>query len=239
MIIYSNGCSHTADIDYSDELVYIDVVAKELFKSKEYNIVHLEKGFYLNDTFHNVSNGKNFDFSKIEDTNYLFKHANSGKSNELIFFESYNVIKDILYNNIKLDYVVIQFSSPNRTIHTEPTGKLLEVTPFDNSEKGLKFEPFASEQTLQYMVLLQDLLKQNNITYCFIPYMELDEAVLDATDKLKYLDESKFTASLKEGHRNYFIDNKLVIDSAGHPNTIGYNRLAKMILKILRKTVLI
>ena len=83
------------------------------------------------------------------------------------------------------------------------------------------------------------MLKQNNITYCFIPYMEFDKAVLDATEKLKYLDESKFTASLKEGHRNYFIDNKLVIDSAGHPNTIGYNRLAKMTLEILRKTVLI
>ena len=236
MIIYSNGCSHTADLQSNSEChpnntipdgyyenVYIDVVAKELFND-EYEVVHLMEGFYLKDE-------KNCNFNTFKNSrDYLLKHASSGKSNDLIFFESYNVIRELIHKNIKLDYVVIQFTGQNRRVGTLPDGRLIPISPSDNSEQGIKFEPFASEQSLQYIVILQDLLKENNINYCFIPYMEFDKYVLDNTDKLKYIDQSNFTSSIRHPHINYFRNNKLVLDIAGHPNRYGYLKLAEMVL---------
>ena len=94
--------------------------------------------------------------------------------------------KDSIINNVKLDFVIIQFSGVNRRIHSNPDGSLLKVNPFDNSEMGVKFDPFATEQSLQYILILQDLLKEHSINYCFIPYMEFDSDTLDKSSNLKF-----------------------------------------------------
>jgi hypothetical protein len=224
MIIYSNGCSHTSDMKQHYDNVYIDILANEVLQN--YKLIKVQEGHY--------NDFKNFSFKKLDtNTNYLLKNASHGKSNDLIFFESYNIIKDSIINNVKLDFVVIQFSGVNRRIHSNSDGSLLNVNPFDNSELGVKFEPFATEQSLQYILILQDLLKKHSIKYCFIPYMEFDSDTLDKSSNLKLIDNNYLTTSLKEGHRNSFRKNGYVNDASGHPNHQGYYILTKIILKKL------
>ena len=224
MIIYSNGCSHTSDVKQNYDNVYIDILANEVLEN--YKTIKVQEGYY--------NKFKNFNFKDLDtDTNYLLKNADHGKSNDLIFFESYNIIKDSIINNVKLDFVIIQFSGVNRRIHSNPDGSLLKVNPFDNSEMGVKFEPFATEQSLQYILILQDLLKKHSIKYCFIPYMEFDSDTLDKSSNLKLIDNNYLTTSLKEGHRNSFRKKGFVMDASGHPNHQGYYILAKIILKKL------
>jgi len=221
MIIYSNGCSHTADMGANFHNVYIDIVAKELLKT--YEKIYACEGHY--------NKNKNFKFYELNsDKNYLIKHAEHGKSNDLIFFESYNIIKNAINDNVKLDYVVIQFSGVNRRIHTLPNGGLLSVNPWDNSALGVKFEPFATEQSLQYLLILQDLLNQNFINYVFIPYMEFDSDVLSKSDKLDYIDNERLSTSLFSGHRNDFRKRGMTVDASGHPNFLGYYELATIVL---------
>lgn len=225
MIIYSNGCSHTADaMEYRYDNVYIDIIAKEILEN--YKLIKVQEGYY--------NDFKNFNFKDLyTDTNYLLKNAAHGKSNDLIFFESYNIIKDSIINNVKLDFVIIQFSGVNRRIHSNPDGSLLNVNPFDNSELGVKFDPFATEQSLQYILILQDLLKEHSIKYCFIPYMEFDSDTLDKSSNLKFIDTKYLTTTLYKGHRNSFRKKGFVMDAPGHPNHLGYYKLAKMIMKKL------
>ena len=224
MIIYSNGCSHTSDVKQNYDNVYIDILANEVLQN--YKTIKVQEGYY--------NKFKNFNFKDLDtDTNYLLKNADHGKSNDLIFFESYNIIKDSIINNVKLDFVIIQFSGVNRRIHSNPDGSLLNVNPFDNSELGVKFEPFATEQSLQYILILQDLLKEHSIKYCFIPYMEFDSDTLDKSSNLKFIDTKYLTTTLYKGHRNNFRTNGYVNDAPGHPNHQGYYILAKIILKKL------
>ena len=224
MIIYSNGCSHTSDMKQHYDNVYIDILANEVLQN--YKLIKVQEGHY--------NDFKNFSFKKLDtNTNYLLKNASHGKSNDLIFFESYNIIKDSIINNVKLDFVVIQFSGVNRRIHSNSDGSLLNVNPFDNSELGVKFEPFATEQSLQYILILQDLLKKHSIKYCFIPYMEFDSDTLDKSSNLKLIDNNYLTTNLYDGHRNNFRTNGYVMDAPGHPNHQGYYILTKIILKKL------
>jgi len=224
MIIYSNGCSHTADMKQNYDNVYIDILANEVLQN--YKTIKVQEGHY--------NKFKNFNFKDLDtDTNYLLKNAEHGKSNDLIFFESYNIIKDSIIINVKLDFVIIQFSGVNRRIHSNADGSLLKVNPFDNSEMGVKFDPFATEQSLQYILILQDLLKEHSINYCFIPYMEFDSDTLDKSSNLKFIDTKYLTTNLYDGHRNNFRTNGYVMDAPGHPNHQGYYILAKIILKNL------
>lgn len=223
MIIYSNGCSHTADTKILYDKTYIDIIGDVILKT--YNDINPTEGYY--------GDNKNFHFDKLDkESNYLIKHAEHGKSNDLIFFETYNIILNSL-KTIKIDYAIIQLSGVNRRLHSMPDGSLKNVNPFDNFELGVKFEPFATEQSLQYILILQDLFKKNNINYCFIPYMEFDSDVLNKSDIMSFIDFGKFTTDLYNGHRNFFRLNGLSRDAPGHPNSIGYYEMAKMCLTIL------
>ena len=226
MIIYSNGCSHTADMGMNYNRVYIDILSEVLMG--DYDVINVAQGHY--------NKSKNFNFENLSNKNYLLKNAEHGKSNDLIFFETINVVLDSI-NKKKIDLAIIQFSGVHRRVHTNPNGILEHVNPFDNHHWGIKFEPFATEQSLQYLIILQELFVKYNINYCFIPYMEFDSDVLDTTDKLKFIDESKLTASLYDGHRNYFRKDGKTCDAPGHPNCIGYYEMASIIIKKLKYDV--
>lgn len=229
MIIYSNGCSHSADSGDFDGISYVNITANTIFNQLNYKTINLSPGFH--------STTKNFDFDKIDSNcNYLFKHADHGKSNDLIFYETYNVISDAIKNNIKIDYAIIQLSGPNRRFATTPNGNFLNVNPHDNFELGIKFEPIASEQTLQFILILQDLFEKYNIRYCFIPYMEIDKDVFLNSNKVNLINLNKFTTKIEEGHRNEFRELGFTRDTQGHPNCYGHYELAKKTLLILNNT---
>jgi len=226
MIIYSNGCSHTAP-NHPYFVSYIDIVSEVLMKENEYESIKLGRG--VEDS---VSSLWHFNNEFVKDPHdFLLRNSQHGKSNDLIFFETYNVVKYLLSKNIKLDYAIIQFSGLNRRFQTTPEGKILDVNPFENFDLGVKFEPIATEQSLQYMLILQDLFKSNDIKYCFIPYMEFDSEVLKDSIIPQLIDNDFLVKGLEVGCRNKFRIEGKTCDAPGHPNTFGYYELAKLVLE--------
>tara|TARA_B110000285_G_C14938515_1_gene520801 strand:- start:46 stop:894 length:849 start_codon:yes stop_codon:yes gene_type:complete len=222
MIIYSNGCSHTTK-NHPYFKSYIDLVADTLMGT--YDELSLGANINSINSLHDISD------NVITDQDLLIRGAHHGKGNDTILFETYNCIKSLVSENIKIDYVVIQFSGVNRRIHTTPNGEYEFINLFTNSELGVKFEPVATEQSLQYMLILQDLFKSNNIKYCFIPYMEFDATVLKNSNITKLIDNDFLIRGLEVGCRNEFRSKGRTCDAPGHPNTLGYYELAKLVLE--------
>lgn len=232
MLIYSNGCSHTAKY-FQYTYNYIDIISDVLVNNKDYIKIDIEEEGvhpFKNKLFKFIEN-----FTK-EPYDALFMNAKAGKSNDLIFYETYNFVKTLVTNNIKLDYAIIQFSGVNRRFYTTADGMIIDVTPAEDIEditEQIKFEPIATEQSLQYMLILQDLLKSNNIKYCFIPYMEFDSTVIRDSSISKLIDTDFLIKELELGCRNEFRKNGLSRDPAGHPNVYGYYEIAKLVLEKL------
>lgn len=226
MIIYSNGCSHTAG-------------HRERYKSHiRHTASMLMKYFKLVDITHEVFTVKlNYDNHFQNDV--LFFEADSGKSNDLIFFETYNFINNSIEKGFHIDYAVIQWSGVNRRLHTKFDGNLVYITPHDNFEFGIKFEPLATTQTIQYMHILQNLFESNNIEYAFIPYMGIDNDIFNKFYLSKKLNLDKFTTHPTTGHMNNFLKNGLTVDEEGHPSELGSYELSKLTLSILGKKELI
>jgi hypothetical protein len=226
MIIYSNGCSHTRGGEDFFSNSYVDIVVKEL-SDEPHESIDLSDGLY------------NKELKKIINTNKkncLYKHAFYGKSNDLIMLETVNFIYSMNNLNKKIDLLLIQWSGVSRRFHSLPNGVVLNINPHDYPEKGLKFEPIATEQTLQYMKLIQDLCVLYDINYVCIPYMEVDQSVLKHNIFKNDIDFSKYTCPIEIGHRNDFRKNGWAIDIHGHPNGAGIYKLAEMILKIVGKS---
>ena len=226
MIIYSNGCSHTTK-NHPYFKSYIDLVADVLMGTYE------EKN--LSSNINGVGELHEIIDRLTSDGDLLIRNAHHGKGNDTILFETYNCIKTAVSNNIKIDYAIIQFSGPNRRMHVEANGEYSHINPFTNYKLGVKFEPVATEQSLQYMLILQDLFKSNNIKYCFIPYMEFDKLVLRDSNITKLIDNDFVIRGLDVGCRNEFRSNGRTCDAPGHPNTLGYYELAKLVLQNLNK----
>lgn len=228
MNIYSNGCSHTAG--------HLSPRGHSHIKFTSYQIMGDYKLIDVDIPFKSPKFNYNKHFLNNEG-NKLFFEASNGKSNDLIFFETYNFINNSLKNNIKIDYVVIQWSGANRTFYTLPNGGIDNINLFDNTHLGIKFEPMASLQTIQYMHILQELFDKNNIEYAFIPYMELDSKSFNKFDLSKSLDLSRFTEHPTKGHLNYFLKNKeFICDEQGHPSNKGSYYISKLTLNILNKS---
>lgn len=229
MIIYSNGCSHTRGacrMNMDDS--YISIIAKSLFRD-DYEL------YYGNPNIEYKQSNDNLNFFKKKSVknNKVLVNANFGKSNDLIFFETINTIYECKNKKIKIDYVIIQFSGPNRRAHSLPNGNVTNINPHDDFELGIKYEPFASLSTLQYLIILQELFEKEGIEYVFIPYMELDKRTIINNPILQYINNERLTTSLIIGHRNYFRKKKYVCDYPGHPNLLGNYILADKVLKVL------
>jgi len=236
MILYSNGCSHsrgacTLDIRDSHPLITMSsLVGKDNYKILQYDQINPNPYTFSN--HHEI-------ISKIKKNNhYLVYQPHFGKSNERIFFESINFLYECIQNKLNIDYSVIQWSGVNRTISSRPSDQppnycdLVDVNPHDNSELGLKFEPWASASTLQYMKILQSLYEKYNVEYVFIPYMEVGSDVFDKYPISKNLDLSRFTIHPTVGHRNEFRKKCLVCDAHGHPSQLGSYILSSMTLDL-------
>jgi hypothetical protein len=240
MILYVNGCSHSAGHCQGRIKTYSHIVASSIFGKGNFEVIEL-----LNRT----SNPNNFSLydiliSKIENkNNYLIFQAQHGKSNDRIFFESLNFLYECLKHNIQVNHSIIQWSGPNRTIKIEPKNNnhcvVNDINPHDGYEFGLKFEPFASIHTLQFMLVLQELYEKYNVNYAYIPYMELDKEVINNFFMFEQVNLNKFTTNPTKGYRNYFRKRGWVCDEQGHPSDYAHYYMAVEALKVLGEDSLI
>lgn len=236
MIVYSNGCSHTAGACIRRTKTYphafMDYVATSIGEDNYLEWEHFIKPHKTTLEYEKLVENHKGD-------HLLVFNAHHGKSNDKIYYETIDFVMRMIRMDKKPDYVLIQWSGPNRRIFTpEPSNsresiqdQVYDATPWDYTEKGIYFETYASKHTLQLMISLQDFLKKYGIQYVFIPYMELEKSPLQIETEV--LDLSKFTTDPFVGHRNIFRFKGLACDEAGHPNELGNYFLLSKILEIL------
>lgn len=162
MIIYSNGCSHTFGHCVGVENSYPSLIMKKL----------------SNDFYSHTSNIEQFDIKNVvNETDILINESRCGVGNDYIFHKSLESINKLIKFNRNPNYVMIQWSGPNRRLYCTHDGQYLNVNNFDNVKYYVKFEPMGSEHTIHYMFSLQEFLKKNKIKYFFINYFPLDESI--------------------------------------------------------------
>jgi|TARA_A200000159_G_scaffold58360_1_gene53843 hypothetical protein len=223
MILFTNGCSHTAGVCVLPPLTWPWMLTRSLIDEEWKTPIN------------EIENNPQDYISK--DENQLIDYSDHGKSNDLIYYETLHFLLSLQKKGLKPDFVVIQWSGVNRRVHSIPGGSgvnygLINVNPHDNAEFGPWFEPYASKHTLQLMLHLQMYLKSNDIKYAFIPYMEVDKRNKFLVE-LDFLDETKCTTSPLIGHRNEFRRKGLSGDTHGHPNLLANYLLTSEVMEIL------
>ncbi len=225
MIIYTNGCSHTAGHCMKRAQTWPHLVMRSLIGNM---------GYSNNVTPSTIKGG----------SNVLYNQAMHGAGNDYIFHKSLETILALIRSGNKPDYVIIQWSGPNRRMHSDIDGNYVFVNPWDNAHLGVKFEPMGSQHTLHYMFSLQEILKKYNIEYWFFNYMELSKLarksnIYSEMDLSRFIDFG-INDILFNGLREYFLSKDMCCDEGGHPNQdanyiIGQNIVDKIGGKIMDK----
>ena len=233
MLIYSNGCSHTQG--HCVGKTYDMIISEALFNPSNSSELIMRKS--SKEWFSEYNHVVMLNVVNNIDKDVIYRNANAGKSNNLIFMETYQFVTECIKKNVKIDYIIAQTSGPNRRYHSTDWGAYQEVNPHDNWDLGLKFEPWGTMETIQWVYLLQKLFLEHNIPYVFVPFMEWDSESYYLSPYVDLIDWTKFTVNPLEGHRNDFRQRgNFTCDEAGHPNALGYHHLAELCLSILEPT---
>ena len=216
MIIYANGCSHTIGHDINWQRTWPHFIIRALNNGDKYQI--------------------NPPKNEKKDKFVLYNEGIQGAGNDYIFHQSLESISQLLENKDKIDYAFIQWSGPNRRQHCLPDGEILNVNLFNNVEYFVKFEPLGSMHTLHYIYATQEFLKKNNIEYCFLNFMQIDESIKKLSiykeidfEKFLYIKEDKdilFHGMLQHLKKEY-----MTFDFGGHANEKGNLFIANEVLK--------
>jgi hypothetical protein len=223
MIIYTNGCSHTAGYCIPLQKTYTNIVMNSLCIDESYTI------------------NPKLTHTPIP-TNILFNDARYGAGNDYIYHHSIERISQLISINKKPDYVIIQWSGSNRRMNCGTTGIVEFVNPWDRPELGVPFEPMASEHSIHFIFALQEFLKSNKINYWFFNYMALDKCIkksyiLPLIDFTKFIDFGNGDY-LFEGLIDFFKSQNLCCDEQGHPNQEANFIIANKITDKLNVTMI-
>jgi hypothetical protein len=216
MVVYTNGCSHTAGGCMKFQHTWPLIIMKSIMKANSYTI-----------------NPNHLELFKFD--NILYNQAMHGAGNDYIFHTSLETISNLISNNKKPNHVIIQWSGPNRRLHTQPDGTILFINPWDSPELGVKFEPMGSEHTIHYMFALQEFLKKNEIDYWFFNYMQLDKSI-KKLEIYRKIDFTRFVnfgmgdSIIFNGLIDFFKSKNLCCDEQGHPNQDANFIIAKQFL---------
>lgn len=219
MLIYVNGCSHSIGVNQSYSWSY--VLGKSICRDIRY-----------------VNNHGLDELGDIDTNNtVLYNFSDSGKGNDLIFFETIEFLNKCRNQEVVPDYVLIQWSGPSRFAKQSYDGSMELFTPSDSDIELLSFEPFASNRTLYFISALQDILNQMNVEYSFCCYMDLDVGSTNS-ETFNNIDLTKFikfgeSHPILGGFRNDMRSNGYIIDAAGHPSYFGHWFLANKFLEKL------
>lgn len=236
MIVYSNGCSHTAGACVIREDTY-PYMFMDYLTSPVGERNHNDWEYFILPHYTTLQHQE--DIKNHLGDHLLVFHAHHGKANDKIYYETIDTVLRMIEVDKKPDYVLIQWSGPNRKVFTPVPGhveddinsQVMSANPHDNHERGVYFEPYASKHTLQLMLSLQDFLIKHDINYVFIPFMELIKTPIMI--ELNSLDLTKFTTDPFVGYRDTFRFKGLTGDVHGHPNELGNYFMLSDILKVL------
>jgi hypothetical protein len=190
--------------------------------------------------------------------NVLFNSARHGGGNDRILHSTLEEIEHLIFENLKPDLVIIEWTWPDRRRTLTEAGdeyylnsskdylfkEYSELDTFMYNNNKVKPEPLASEETLHYMFILQEYLIKNNIDYLFFNYIKLDEYVKNLKiyrkiDLSKFIKFSNIDDLLFTGLFEFIIKNGLSNDLYAHENDAGHKFIAKEILnRIVNKKLI-
>ena len=229
MLVYTNGCSHTEGHTVGWKNTWPHVFIRNIIGGNRYES---KPKRYLNPPANHRIIFKN------PYENILYNEGRCGAGNDYIFHQSLETISKLIQNNEKPDYVLIQWSGPNRRQHCLPDGEILYVNLFDNTEYNIKFEPMGSMHTLHYIFSMQEFLKKHNINYTFLNFMALDESIKKLNiykeidlDKFLYIEND--SEILFNGILSHLKKEEMTLDLGGHANEKGNLVVVNRILKKL------
>ena len=257
MKILINGCSHTAMnyihwFDKEKTILNQPVLRpswvsflQEKLKIKEYGNIYTNPNTYedfpseYDGAFKNITTNKYLDL--IKDSSFILSLATDGKGNDSILFDTLSTLRYCKKKNIEIDYVCVQWSGHSRRLVTSDKNDLDFANPHENYQFGVNLEPSGSYITLQYMILLQDYLNENNICYNFINYFPMDrKAIINNRNLYRELDTSKFISykkyhPVKDGWLDKIKNDNLAIDNDGHPGKELMEIISDKVYKKIQK----
>jgi hypothetical protein len=238
MILYTNGCSHTDDLPYTERY---DVNHKNTYAWPVKLMDNLSTNYKY---IRNLDQLKSDKLNDLSQNDLAINDAVSGAGNDHIFHSTLESLGVLFNLNIKIDYVIIQWSGPSRREHIFPngTGRVF-VNPTENLDYHLKFEPMASTHSLHYMYTLQELLKSKGIKYYFFNYIPLDNdikklSIYKQMDFNKFINFEVGKETIFNGLVNLIIDKKFNNDSQGHANLDGNTFISNKILEKIKGKII-
>ncbi len=229
MVVYTNGCSHSQDLFMCEESksrkftwprVFMDKLVRE-YAYLRYDYENLVDRY-------EVQNHIKKDFDDI-----LVNDAANGASNDYIFHTTLKNIAKLIEIGKKPDYVIIQFSSPNRR-YTYDGYEYRFINPNDSPylHNLLLHEPIASEHTFNYIFSLQEILKKWGINYRFFLYFKLEISPF-MSELIKNIEMDKIIdindTNVIDGLLDYFKTKSYNRDEQGHPNDFGVKFIAEKV----------
>lgn len=221
MMIYVNGCSHTIGVNGKYSWSY--VLGKSISRKIYYTVGNNQKKYF-----------EEVDY--ITNQNTLYNFSDSAKGNDMIFYETIEFLSKCKLNNIKPNYVFIQWSGPSRLARQDIFGNIVFNTPGDEEKPNIIFEPHASRTSLSYIFSLQEILKSMDIDYYFCCYMDFDKdcqkyPMFHSIDLERFISFDNTSHPILDGFRNMMRKKYLALDAAGHPSYLGHYFIANKFLK--------
>ena len=254
MKILVNGCSHSACTrthiaNIKNKLVLLPETTRPSWVtnlSEDLNIKNLYS--MMTPLFSKSWDGFGDDlksYLEINSNEFIVTLAEDGKGNDSIFMDTISTLYNFKKLNIKLDFVIVQWSGPSRKLISgapkmEPDDGIYRyANPHEYYEFGLNLEPAGSWITLNNMMILQNYLKDNNINYTFLNYFPLDSSLEDSF-AFKELDLSKFLVyknnhPIFDGWIESIKKDNLSIDKDGHPNEELQKIISDKVIKRVNK----
>lgn len=224
MVVYTNGCSHTAGGCIKFQYTWPNIIMKSIIGQSPYKI---------NPNSNEI----------VKYNNILFNESMHGAGNDYIFHKSIETISSLISNGKKPNHAIIQWSGTNRRLHTTIEGYTIFVNQWDSPELGVKYEPMGSEHSIHYMFSLQEYLKKNKINYWFFNYMAFDKSI-KKLEIYKQIDFSRFmnfgmgNDIIFNGLINFFKSKNMCCDEQGHPDQNANFLIAKQFLDTIDNNVI-
>lgn len=235
MILYVNGCSHSDDLwlipnSINKDYVWPCILMNRL--SDDYDYFRIQGHSFINRP-HQKNGNFNLPIKEKLHKDILINDSVSGAANDYIFHTTIESINTLIENDKKPDFVIIQWSGPNRREYCDFDGNLKFVTPHDNPDLHFKFEPMGSLHTIHYMYGLQKILNKYEIKHIYMNYFGLDKSIQKSNiySKIKSIDFGNDT--LHNGILPLIKDLGYNRDEQGHTNKLGNEFIVKNIIDLI------
>ena len=226
MLVYTNGCSHSDDHPNKNETyVWPNQLMSGFTKSFNY--------------YRNLNPVVLNELNILENMDFLVNEGTTAAGNDHIFHQTLESISKLIEIEKKPDFVIIQWSGPNRREHCQLDGKSIFININDNTEYHLKYEPLGTTHTAHYIYCLQQFFINHDIKYYFFNFMQFDYCLkeLEIYKKInihRFVDFGLHSRTLFTGLIDLLKEKRFNRDEQGHANEEGNRFISNKIMEKIK-----